>query len=254
VTVLWETGYVVIRSDRDQLVFNAGPLGADHLPPHAHAHALSFVLWADGAQVLVDPGSFSYTGHERNRFRGTEAHNTVEVDGRDQCEFWGDFRAAFMPTVSRAAPVRHGRAVVLSASHDGYRRLDDAVVHHRTVVWVVGDGVVVVDRLQARTRHAARSSLHVSPNVQAEQGRVGPFTVAPLTAGGVVGLVRGEYAPFLGIKAPAPVLEERRTAEPGVPFGWSVLRSGREARLQPGRVVVTREGRDPLDVPLPPLV
>jgi uncharacterized heparinase superfamily protein len=100
-TILHESGYVVLRHAEDQLIIDAGRVAPPHLPPHAHADVLSFVLWADGRPLIVDPGTFAYTGPQRALFRGTAAHNTVEVDASDQCDLWGDFRAAFMPRVVR---------------------------------------------------------------------------------------------------------------------------------------------------------
>ena len=85
----------------DQLNFDVGKLAPDHLPPHAHADTLAVVAWFDGRPVLVDTGAYTYTGPERDAFRGTAGHNTLELDGVDQCEFWGDFRLAFPPAVSQ---------------------------------------------------------------------------------------------------------------------------------------------------------
>ena len=70
-----------LASGGDRAVLDVGPVCPPHLPAHAHADVLSFVLWADGEQVLVDPGTYLYSGPERGRFRGTAAHSTVEVDG-----------------------------------------------------------------------------------------------------------------------------------------------------------------------------
>jgi uncharacterized heparinase superfamily protein len=44
VSVLRQSGYVVLRHDGDQLVADAGPISPAHLPPHGHADVLSFVL------------------------------------------------------------------------------------------------------------------------------------------------------------------------------------------------------------------
>jgi Heparinase II/III-like protein len=41
-----------------------------------------------------EPGAGAYTGPDRNRFRATVAHNTVEVDEESQYVLWGDFRGS----------------------------------------------------------------------------------------------------------------------------------------------------------------
>jgi uncharacterized heparinase superfamily protein len=240
---LADTGYAVLRHGDDQLIFDAGPISPPHLPPHAHADVGSFVLWADGQPVVVDPGSYSYTGEARNAFRGTGAHNTVEVDGADQCELWGDFRAAFHPNVAAGAPRPVGDAVVVDVQHDGYRRLPDPVVHLRTVVWFPGDGVVVVDRLSARRSHEVRSRLHIAPSAFSEgTRRAGPFVVEALGEAPAVRRKEGAYAPYLGKRIPCAVLEDVRMVSAGVPFGWSLLRPGRRVLELTAQAVVIERG------------
>ena len=171
----------MLRSGRDQAVLDVGPIGPRHLYAHAHADVLSFVLWADGRPVLIDPGTFQYTGPWRDHFRSTAAHSTVEVDGLDQCEFWGDFRAARTPRVSVAPPEGVAGATLVNAAHDGYRRLADPVIHRRTFAWIPGDGIVVVDRLECGGPHSIRSTLRPAAGL-AEDGplRIGALTVGAL--------------------------------------------------------------------------
>jgi uncharacterized heparinase superfamily protein len=241
VSELAESGYLALRHGDDQAVIDLGPLCPPHLTPHAHADALSFVLWADGEPVVIDPGSFSYTGPDRDRFRSTPAHNTVAVGGRDQCEFWGDFRAAYLPRVE-ARPVRRaGDVVIAGGSHDGYRRLPDPVVHHRRFVWCPGDGLVVVDLLRGRGEQAIQSSLHLPPGAEgADAGRVGPFVVRPLGGGGVSS-TRASYSPYLGVRLDSTAIEDRRTVAPETPFGWSLLRPGASVvELDRDRLVIER--------------
>jgi Heparinase II/III-like protein/Heparinase II/III N-terminus len=84
-----ETGYSVLRAEggRSTLaLFDHGALGMPPSYGHAHADALSFVLYRDGEAVLIDPGTFTYTGDPawRRYFRSTAAHNTMRIDGADQ--------------------------------------------------------------------------------------------------------------------------------------------------------------------------
>jgi hypothetical protein len=242
VTHLEGTGHVVLRDADDQVIFDVGPICPPHLPPHAHADVLSFVVWAEGEPLLVDPGAYAYTGEPRNVFRGTAAHNTVEVDGSDQCEFWGDFRAARQPRVHAGRLRREDGVVVAAGSHDGYRRLEEPVTHHRTLIWCPGDGLVAVDLLRGRGDHAIRSSLHVAPGAPLRGvERLGAFDVAALGPGACVTREGGEYSPSLGRKVPAAVLVDRRRIGPEIPFGWSLLRGNAAvSALERDRVVIAR--------------
>lgn len=250
---LHPSGYTVLRHGDDQVVFDAGPISPPHLPPHAHADVLSFVLWADGRPLVVDPGAYAYTGPARRAFRSTAAHNTVEVAGHDQCELWGDFRAAFPPRV-RGLPVWRGAGGVLVARgrHDGYRRLADPVVHHRALVLVPGEGIVVIDLLQGGRPQPVRSFLHLAPDVRCEsQRRVGPFGLAVLGGDAGLRLKPSEYAPFLGTRVEATVVEQDRLAAPERPFGWSLLRGeGGVTALERDRLVVAPGSGPAIEVPL----
>ena len=240
---LASSGYTALRGESEHMVVDAGPMCPPHLPPHAHADVLSVVLWADGHPLLVDPGSCTYSGPDRDAFRSTAAHNTVEVEGQSQCLFWGDFRAAFQPRVRRFPARPTEGAVVVGGSHDGYRRLPEPVDHARRVVWWPGEGVVLVDLLSGHGAPAFSSPLHVAPDVEVSApSHVGPFEVAPLTSHGELGLRQGRYSPHLGRSLPAAVIDQRGRVECGVPFGWSLLRSGRRVvELDRDRVVLARD-------------
>jgi heparinase II/III-like protein len=251
-THLAESGYMIVRHADDQMVFDAGPISAPHLPAHAHADVLSFVLWADRQALVVDPGSYAYSGEWRNSFRSTAAHNTVEVDGRDQCVFWGDFRAAFPPRVRTMPPRRYDDIIVIAASHDGYRHLEDPVEHRRSVIWCAADGIVIIDVLAARREHRIRSALHLAPQATSEATmRLGPFELVALGQGANVKRRDWWYAPYIGTKVRAAVLEDSRTVEPETPFGWSFLRAGRVRTVERHRVVLIRGDQSEVTIPLP---
>jgi uncharacterized heparinase superfamily protein len=74
-------------------MIDAGPFGALHAG-HSHSDTLSMVLRSGNADILIDPGTYTYTGEPewRDWFRGTRAHNTICIDGRDQAVPRGPFR------------------------------------------------------------------------------------------------------------------------------------------------------------------
>jgi len=61
--------------------------GGASFPPgigtsHNHADYLSFTWWVEGEEVLIDPGTYSYSLDDKWRFyfRSAAAHNTITVD------------------------------------------------------------------------------------------------------------------------------------------------------------------------------
>ena len=94
-------GTAVMVSGDVQLVVKAGPFG-EGSGGHSHSDVLSLTARAGGREILIDPGTFTYVADpaERNRFRGSGAHNTVRIDGRDQAVPGGPFRWNDKPAVS----------------------------------------------------------------------------------------------------------------------------------------------------------
>jgi hypothetical protein len=94
-----DAGLVALHRGKILALFNAGPMGP-WSAGHSHADALSLVVSAGGDELLIDPGTYSYLDPEwRQVFRGTAAHNTIRVDGRDQAIPNGPFRWRDKPEV-----------------------------------------------------------------------------------------------------------------------------------------------------------
>lgn len=110
-----------------------------------HADQLHFDLWWHGDNILRDAGTFRYNAPEpwQNSLAGTDVHNTIVVDGRDQMTRAGQFL-----WVDRANIEIHGQpsANKVAASHDGYRRL--GVIHRREVGTEDGSKWCITDRLE----------------------------------------------------------------------------------------------------------
>jgi uncharacterized heparinase superfamily protein len=182
VTVLKPSGFVVMHPDDPlHLIADVGPPCPRELPAHAHADCLSFELAIDGQRVIIDTGTSSYEPGERRAYeRSTAAHNTVEVDGVDQTEVWGAFRAARRAHPTFEAASDDGETIEVSASHDGYRSLSGGPRHRRT--WRVWrGGVEITDEVTGRGSHHVVARLHAAPGLPVEasgrEGRIGPLVV-----------------------------------------------------------------------------
>jgi hypothetical protein len=133
-------GFYVMRGADTSLVIDAGEVGMRGIGGHGHADVLSFDLWAAGAGVLVDSGTYTYSGDRlaRQRLRGTAAHNTVQVDGQDSSRLgtgrwlWLIENDAHPFGVSWSSDDDRD---VFVGSHDGYRRLPQPVTHTRKIVF-----------------------------------------------------------------------------------------------------------------------
>lgn len=162
---LQEAGYYGWRgADGSYLICDAGPIGPDYIPGHAHGDMFSFELSLKGRRVIVDSGVYDYVpGEMRTYCRSTRAHNTVEINGEDQCEFWGAFRVARRGRPSNVTWGPSPDGFSLSGEHDGYRRLSGKPVHKRSFLWESAGRLDVCDRIQTSRSVTAVSRLHLHP-------------------------------------------------------------------------------------------
>jgi hypothetical protein len=155
--------------DSALLLFDAGPQGMGPCA-HGHADALSVLCSARGVDWLIDPGTFVYTCslQWRDFFRSTAAHNTVVVDGCSQAKPVDVFKWREIPRVHLERSKLLPSLDFAIASHDGYARLRDPVLHRRTVLFAKPDYWVVSDELTGRGQHTLEFLFHFSPGVRLE--------------------------------------------------------------------------------------
>jgi len=163
-----DSGYYGARHPNGHyLICDAGPIGPDHQMGHAHGDLFSFELSLRGHRVICDSGVHGYDGDPYRPYcRSTRAHNTVEVDGEDQCEFWATFRVArrARPREVRWEPTQDGFR--LSGWHDGYERLPGKPRHYREFNWHERGALIVADRVSGAKSVSAASRLHLHPDCQ----------------------------------------------------------------------------------------
>jgi hypothetical protein len=227
--VSFEAGgiYVMATSEvsPQMMVIDAGPQGTGR-SGHGHADALSVTVSLDGRRWLIDPGTFCYIGEDNQRdfFRGTAAHNTVSVDGRDQAVPEGPFAWSSLPNVHAEDWVTGISFTLFSGSHTGYRRLKDPVLHRRFIFHVHGGFWLVRDVLEGKESHQLEFSWHFSPGLSvasagdafiaapslaasdAEPREHSCLALLPLCVSAESEIVSGSVSPAYGKKESASVL------------------------------------------------
>ena len=188
------SGYTVVRdhwgtggrryADAQYLIFDCGPLGAGN---HGHFDCLNFELAAFGRSLVVDPGRYTYSEagetNWRIRFRGTEAHNTVCVDGQNQTLYLpkpvkdasrhkrGSVRhkiAGPAPDATLHELVEFEDLVLIDGSARSH--VYDAL-HRRRILFVDRSYWIVSDWLDAPTRHHYALRFQLSEAAQAQVER-----------------------------------------------------------------------------------
>jgi len=138
-----DAGIAVMVSGDNHAIVDAGafgPWGAGH----SHADCLSIVVRSGDDEILIDPGTYTYVGDPKWRdwFRGTAAHNTVQIDGLEQATATGPFRWANRPEVMIRSWKTSAEADVLEAEcrYMGF-------IHRRWVEFQKPDVIVIIDEI-----------------------------------------------------------------------------------------------------------
>jgi hypothetical protein len=161
--------YVMAGSNpQRQFVVDAGPQGAD-TAGHGHADALSLTASVSGQEVLIDPGTFEYVGvnSDRDRFRGTRAHNTLLIAGRDQADPKGPFGWQRLPKIQAEGWISGKTFDLFVGSHDGYARLAQPVFHRRFVFALKSGFCLVRDLALGQGEYDLDLAWHIAPHLQA---------------------------------------------------------------------------------------
>src|SRR5215204_4849976 len=217
-----EGGYYVMRdgwSDTSNyLLFDCGPHGVANCG-HAHADALAIELAVNGRTLLVDPGTFTYTGAKETRdwFRSSAAHNTLTVDRQSSSISAGPFSWKTITNCERLAWMEHARFTYVSGRHRGYEQLSRPGIHTRSILFLKHDYWVVRDRVELAGKHQIELWFHfeagTSPEVQGEFVRENGAKIVSFAPGGRWTTEDGWVSHCYGEREPAPVCVFSAAAE-----------------------------------------
>jgi hypothetical protein len=215
-----EGGYFISRdrwtADANYSVIDCGPLGSDNCG-HAHADALAIELAARGRTMLVDPGTFTYTTDlaERDRFRATEAHNTITIDNDSSSTMAGPFHWSHVALASARTWYSTSRFDFFDGAHDGFRH--HGASHARSVFFLRGDYWIVRDRIESNDPHDVVARYQCAAGVdvslkgpadatlgEGEDGSPRMLLSAHASVAGQLGVEQGWVSPAYGVKLPAP--------------------------------------------------
>jgi len=165
-TVLEPSGYVRLTVGPACVICDCGPVGPHYLPAHAHADTLSFEMSLGQQRVFVNSGTSQYgNDSERHRQRGTEAHNTVIIDGQNSSEIWGGFRVARRSRARILQAFSVPNRSIVEASHDGYVRLSGRNEHTRR--WALENRSLSIEDYVSGSYQSAEANFHLHPAVTA---------------------------------------------------------------------------------------
>ena len=162
-------GYYVMRDSwtakANYLLFDCGPHGQANCG-HAHADALAFELAANGRTLLVDPGTYTYTGAKdlRDWFRGSSAHNTLTVDQQSSSISAGPFSWKSIARCEPRAWISSDRFDYVAGAHDGYASLPEPAEHDRSILFLRNNYWIVRDHIKSASEQLVDLWFHFEPD------------------------------------------------------------------------------------------
>jgi heparinase II/III-like protein len=226
-------GYYVMRdgwsANSNYLLFDCGPHGTMNCG-HAHADALSFELAVNGSTMLVDPGTYTYTGsHEmRNWFRSSNAHNTITINDLSSSVPGGPFSWLTTARSECSWWIADERFDYVVGAHDGFNWMSEPITHTRSIFFLKNNYWVVRDELESTSFQRIKAYFHPTSRVTqlhskentvrmiSQNGHLATLQMAAFSGNGVWTTEQGWVSECYGEKKETPV------------FAYSVLANGSE--------------------------
>lgn len=239
-------------ADAQWSFFDAGVYGISH----QHNDKLHLSIRAHGRPLLVDSGRFAYQGAVAEKYRKpyalhTRAHNTIMINGWGQQAYTPEAQSPHI--FARVAETFDFALGVFDAGYDptptgaleAWNGLTDAecvagldATHSRAVVYLHGQGWVVIDQVQAAGSHRLNPLWHLHPDctvteengvlrtTDTDKGNLHLQPVGPL--GWQTRLVKGQEKPTLqgwysrsyGEVEAAPCAVYESQVQDAAIFGW----------------------------------
>ena len=140
-------GYYIIREPQTLTFIKCG----SYKDRPSQADNLHIDVWYKGENVLPDAGSYKYNTDDATikYFSGTQSHNTVMLEGRDQMLKGGRFIWYYWTKCDRAELKDTGDAFIFEGAIRAFSYVRTGIVHKRTITkqkgmpnWKVKDEIV----------------------------------------------------------------------------------------------------------------
>lgn len=172
---LQNSGNFYLRSGWNQndifFHFHCGTLGAGH----GHSDQLHIDLFANGEDILLDAGRFTYVNKaERFEFKDSTAHNTSTVDGKSVYTYVDSWECGKLDKAINRVCKDFKKYAYLEGGHLGYMtNPKGGVFANRKILYIKPDIFVICDEFYTNAKHSYQNYLHFNNSGKILQGLTG---------------------------------------------------------------------------------
>lgn len=189
-------GFAMVKHQRDYFITDIGEVGMKGRGGHGHNDLFSFELMYEGEDIIVDPGSYTYTGclEQKAIMRATSYHNGLVVDGEEMAPLIGNWGISNVAEPKDVRVTEEETLVHISGKHYGYHRLEDPVTHER-IFNLEKDSFKLTceDVIHCKSAHKITRNIHFSEKIalknqdktiyiQKDNATIAKLTVDPATS------------------------------------------------------------------------
>lgn len=158
-----EIGNYVYKNNNIYLLFDAGNPEPNFRPGHSHNSTFHYDLYLDNKPVLIDSGVYNYEDNkERNYFRSTQSHNTIQINSTELNQIWGSFRMLVDGRVKNVSVAEK----IISAEHNFYEKSENCKINRKLKILENDIGISVDDTvISEKPNLIINDHLHFSPNI-----------------------------------------------------------------------------------------
>jgi len=141
-TRLKSSGFRKLKIRQFEVLINLGNINPKYQCGHAHSDLMSFYLWKNNKQLIVDTGVSTYEcNNVRFNERSTLAHNTITINGNSQSDVWGSFRIGKKAKLT----LNNDKLTMLSADVNNMLRSSFKTKHQRNFNVINNDTLRIAD-------------------------------------------------------------------------------------------------------------
>ncbi|MCR9278936.1 MAG: heparinase II/III family protein [Pseudomonadaceae bacterium] len=162
------SGQVQMQGDNWGLLFDTAELGYGPLAAHGHCDGLQVLLYVDGSNWLVDPGTYDYFSYPKWRahLKSTRAHNTLCIDGLNQSEILGAFMFGKRADTQLLHSEESGGRMSATGRLTGYLGLPQQTAHTRSVSASSAGDIMITDDVICPGTHEIALHFHIAPGIE----------------------------------------------------------------------------------------